>query len=883
MSSKSKTKKSTSFDLSKTSPVHVRYAKKKQTNHLTPSSNLKKPEKPKKKSKVTKSKRPFIPAPGKTSPGKPYQWESKSHRLEINPPPLSSTRSRTMHMDELSTTTEDDYVRGERYPQSAHYPTPDARYATPVERSYTPGERYEHKIDRLLKDVSINEREYLKSKTADQLNASRRLIEDQEKELQVSLNEREYLKSKAKDQLNASRKLIEDQEQELQSYKTNLDTSLHDRSKLERSYELVKKEAENSKNEAFMLGQEKNTLLRRLNDVEHEGKEASQELDKLRKTCRKLKHDRKFTEVDIKALSSQRDMLLDKLDEFDVTNKNLRRLIKEAHKKQVSEDELTDRCNILIKKLTNAESTIQNQSAQLVDQDKQIDTLIAKIETDKQQGKIYDDLQKTMEATREHLQTELTQKSVECERLQQAFEKSQRDSSACTAEVEHYQSVLAVTRDKSVRDKEALKKATRIQRERADKSEDSNEKLQKQMSDLLIELDHSKRTLIDLTDAHKKLKKDNEYLEDESKILRKNIFDIGDTLELSPKTMKAGPVPVVEKLTSKVRQLKCVKTENERLKEEIRSIEENFHSTDQDYTFKLRTAETEITKLRAALDQFETLATEYKSQLDHYRNECNDLHNRLRQQDEQMNSKLKESMHEVNDVRTSLRSKILELEPYPAMLKASEDRLRETQERANTAEKKNTEQNIVIVELTQKVEMLTEQMDHLREKYRSKHDESKHLEQQITAMERQMQSVDGSQRELIQSLSRKDENLAVLQERFESQRIENERLVHQLEVALNDAKKQVETQKDKAVAKERSAQARIMDLEAQLSRSTQNTQQLKRTKDEAERKFNSRLQDMRDRLEQANSTTRSMQNYVQFLKSTYANVFTDEIDSAHKY
>lgn len=31
---------------------------------------------------------------------------------------------------------------------------------------------------------------------------------------------------------------------------------------------------------------------------------------------------------------------------------------------------------------------------------------------------------------------------------------------------------------------------------------------------------------------------------------------------------------------------------------------------------------------------------------------------------------------------------------------------------------------------------------------------------------------------------------------------------------------------------ERSAQARIMDLEAQLSRSTQNTQQLKRTKDE---------------------------------------------------
>ena len=40
---------------------------------------------------------------------------------------------------------------------------------------------------------------------------------------------------------------------------------------------------------------------------------------------------------------------------------------------------------------------------------------------------------------------------------------------------------------------------------------------------------------------------------------------------------------------------------------------------------------------------------------------------------------------------------------------------------------------------------------------------------------------------------------------------------------------------------------------------------------------------MRDRLEQANSTTRSMQDYVHFLKTTYANVFSDDMDSDHKY
>ena len=44
---------------------------------------------------------------------------------------------------------------------------------------------------------------------------------------------------------------------------------------------------------------------------------------------------------------------------------------------------------------------------------------------------------------------------------------------------------------------------------------------------------------------------------------------------------------------------------------------------------------------------------------------------------------------------------------------------------------------------------------------------------------------------------------------------------------------------------------------------------------QAERKYNSRIYDLKDRLDQSHSTNRSMQNYVQFLKSSYANVFGD--------
>lgn len=44
-----------------------------------------------------------------------------------------------------------------------------------------------------------------------------------------------------------------------------------------------------------------------------------------------------------------------------------------------------------------------------------------------------------------------------------------------------------------------------------------------------------------------------------------------------------------------------------------------------------------------------------------------------------------------------------------------------------------------------------------------------------------------------------------------------------------------------------------------------------------ERRYQSQLQSMKERLEQSDSTNRSLQNYVQFLKTSYGNVFGDSL------
>lgn len=115
---------------------------------------------------------------------------------------------------------------------------------------------------------------------------------------------------------------------------------------------------------------------------------------------------------------------------------------------------------------------------------------------------------------------------------------------------------------------------------------------------------------------------------------------------------------------------------------------------------------------------------------------------------------------------------------------------------------------------------------------------------------------------------------------------------------------QMSETRERAATKEYSTHSKILDLQTQLSRTTSEINQLRHSKEEVktsinslfkipmyqlcqyvckvciydaqvERRYQSRLQDVKDRLEQSDSTNRSLQNYVQFLKASYANVFGD--------
>ncbi|PFX25692.1 Outer dense fiber protein 2 [Stylophora pistillata] len=833
-------------------PVHVHLKKKKKGKPGVPTA-VEQRLRTKRQSGLTRStgqrkaikssSPPFVPPPGKTSK-RPFAWEGPSHRLEVSPPHGGGT----LRMEDLSTSEEDE-VHGKI-------------------RSY------EKKIGSLMSEVGS-------LKTERDMQRARQAVE------------------KKDEQLDASRRILEAQEDELFGYKQELKATVKENEALRHSIEKWKEDADVTRSEVGKLAGERAAVLKKLVEVEMDGKAAGEQVIKLRDTIRKLKEDKRMSAADTTLLTRQREMLLQKLDEFERTNKALRRLLREQQATEEEHDHLRKQQEVLLKRLTQSDTTNERLQVELSERDRQIETLLAQVEADKDQAVAFEELKKTMETTRAHLQNQLRSKEMECGRLSVQIRSLEEQYEQGRIEVEHMQGLIAAHRDKNSREKEALKKAARIQKDRVSERDKDLEVLQEKLAEKDLALSETKR-------AEASLKEEKSDAEIEIKTLKNRLKEMHELVDTTEKAAQSNSESLTAKLSTRTQEVNTLRLDNEQLQADVAALEERLHEEEQRAANKVNTSKTELDrphdstseyqtkivqlknqrkadkgelrKLEALIAEYEKMLSEYKNQIDKYRREAEDSKNRLYEYEAEAQKMHQESALENEKVKIKMQKRLSELEPLADLLKSSDARLQDSQERILAYERRSNEHAKLISELTQKVETQTDQLEHLREKLRMAQDETRSIQAKNEVLERKLADSDQQNRELIGVISKKEESLYQTQQRQEDLRAENIRLNQQLESSVLDTRRQVDSQKEKALVKERAAHARISDLEAQLSRATVSMAELKRSKDETERRYNSKLFDMRDRLEQANSTTRSMQNYVSFLKSSYSNVF-DELES----
>ncbi|KAF7241073.1 Outer dense fiber protein 2 [Varanus komodoensis] len=758
-----------------------------------------------------KTKVPWMP-PGKTPCRESsYKWEGPTHRLEITPPDSEKLLS-VLRLSDLSTDEED--------------------------AIHCKMNKYEKKIDSLLNVVGSLKNEVKMPKRDEPRCVAKRLLDEQKEELE-----------------EVTQELVETE---------------HENTVLRRNIERMKEEKDLSILQKRHLLHEKECLMAKLVEAELDGAAASKQIQALKDTISKLKTEKHMTVSDINTLTRQKELLLQKLSTFEETNRTLRDLLREQHSREKESQKLAEQQAGLMKKLADSDGEKALLLKKLQDKEKEVEDLIVQIQTEKDQAKTASELSKSMEAVRGHLQAQLRNKEAENHRLGIQIRNLERVAAQHKAEVENIMEQLKELKAKGDRDKEALKKAIKAQKERAERSEEYAEQLNTQLAEkvMAVTVDtyvaEALSTLESWRSRYNQVVKDKSDLEVEIVMLNSRISELLEQQSTLEDKMREDRDALVDKLHRQVTESTSFKIENERLKNSMIPVEE-----------RLNQAQQEIAKLKASLKNYEGLIESYKNQVLKTRMEADEVTVKLELCDKE-NKALKEEMSkEIENARKQFQSQVAELEKLPEILKLTETKLAECQDQLKSYEKKNTDLSAMITDLRQRIELQGDKMEITREKYQSAQEENKQLVLKLEEVERKLEASSGQNIEFLQVIAKREESIHQAQLRLEEKTRECSSLARQLEMAIDDAKRQLEQARDQAAVRERASQCKMLDLETQLSRTKTELNQLRRSKDDAEHRYQSRLQDLKDRLEQSDSTNRSMQNYVQFLKSSYANVFGD--------
>ncbi|KAG8141806.1 putative Outer dense fiber protein [Naja naja] len=757
-----------------------------------------------------KTKVPWMP-PGKTSCRESsYKWEGPTHRLEITPPDSDKLLS-VLRLSDLSTDEED--------------------------AIHCKMNKYEKKIDSLLNVVGTLKNEVKMPKAVGTGCVAKRLLEEQKDELD-----------------EVTQELVETE---------------HENTVLRRNIERMKEEKDLTILQKRHLLHEKECLMSKLVEAELDGAAASKQIQALKDVIGKLKTEKNMTVSDINTLTRQKELLLQKLSTFEDTNRTLRDLLREQHNREKDAQKLTEQQTTLMKRLTDSDTEKAQLVKKLQEKEKEVDDLLIQIQTEKDQAKTAAELSKSMEAVRGHLQAQLRNKEAENHRLGIQIRNLERVAAQHKAEVENIMEQLKELKAKGDRDKEALKKAIKAQKERAERAEEFADQLNVQLAEKDAYVAEALSTLESWRNRYNQVVKDKSDLEVEIVMLNSRISELLEQQNTMEEKMREDRDALVDKLHKQVTESTACKLENERLKTSLIPVEE-----------RLNQAQQEVAKLKGSLKNYEGLIETYKGQVVKTRMEADEVTVKLELCDKE-NKALKEEMaKEIENARKQFQSQVAELEKLPEILKMTETKLAECQEQLKSYEKKNMDLSAMITDLRQRIELQGDKMELTREKYQSAQEENKQLALKLEEMERKLEATSGQNVEFLQIIAKREESIHQAQLRLEEKTRECGSLARQLEMAFDDAKKQLEQTRDRAVVRERAAQSKMLDLETQLSKTKTELNQLRRSKDDAERRYQSRLQDLKDRLEQSESTNRSMQNYVQFLKSSYANVFGDSILSS---
>nr|XP_015210824.1 PREDICTED: outer dense fiber protein 2-like isoform X3 [Lepisosteus oculatus] len=556
-------------------------------------------------------------------------------------------------------------------------------------------------------------------------------------------------------------------------------------------------------------------LLRTLTEAESAASSAAAQLLSLKDTLPDFSSVSRFSSPDELRMSRQKSLLMEKLENFKGVNKSLRQQLQEMQDQEAIQLQADRRVEVLLTKLTEAEAENLNLRRHLRENERRIEELLDLRKKERENTETVVQLSKSVEATRAHLQGQLRHKEAENNRMVVQLRSLERTVTEHKLAIENLKRQMSAALDKAAQEKQALKKATRAQKHRAQRFEAAIEKCYSQLKDKDVKLTEALSAADTWKRHHEMAREEKAPLEAKIAVLQLQITDLTEQLKTGKDKARISNEDLLQKVEKLHSDNADLNLENARLMAFIADLEE-----------KLSVSQAEVQEQVSVSHQQKDLLEQYKTQV-------------------------KELQKEADELKTRCEKVLIE--------------------NKRVKEGKDTD--------VEKVDQQAEELRSSLEVKDSLQEDNLQLQLRLAALQSKIEELESGNQELVHRLASQEEALQYSGKQLEERSAESLSLSRQLEAALADVKQQVSEVKDKALARESVLQSKILELETEKSRKDKELKQLRQSKLSAEKQYEIRLKDLQLSLDQSESHKQSIQNYVDFLKNSYAAMFGEGISS----
>ncbi|KZC08392.1 Outer dense fiber protein 2, partial [Dufourea novaeangliae] len=358
---------------------------------------------------------------------------------------------------------------------------------------------------------------------------------------------------------------------------------------------------------------------------------------------------------------------------------------------------------------------------------------------------------------------------------------------------------------------------------------------------------------------------------------------------------------------NKLCEVSCLRTDAEKLKQQTREAIEEREKLD----IKLIDAQERLKAIEAEKDKYEgfkeqmveheqqlivikqrfresqdeveelrSLIQDQSAQLEDYRNKYLQAQQQVEEQRRQLdlmemdNARMNENVTlEIGRVKNQFQEKLAELAPLPDLLKQTQVKLQEAQQMRLVAERNYEDLTRELIGCKDKVQTLQNQLDVLRNEYQALQEERGSGTGRFEELEKKNSELRHENERMKNTLARFEEHEAQLQKRIDEKMHEITQLTAMLDQVREDSARQVARTKERCETVRRSMQGQIAEMERQLAQCRATARAAQKDRDEIRQKMQGQINNLNEAFEQAQGRIRSLQGHVNYLKTSYSNIF----------